>query len=170
MTVVSLVKPRLDSIQLLKLQQQDLQAAIDNSRRLELKWNELVSRYNAFSQSDLEDAEGVIPSNVDNVKLIIELSELAKQVGVELRNVSLVDENSSDASVPYGTLSLGVTLRGTYANFVEYISQVESSLRLMDIRSVAFTPNEGEIDRTSGRLIVSDVYDYSIVLDTYWLR
>jgi uncharacterized protein YabE (DUF348 family) len=57
-----------------------------------------------------------------------------------------------------GVISFSFTVSAKYEVFLEFLKQLEESLRLVDIRNI-------EISRGTGVF-----YDYRITLDTYWLK
>ncbi|HEY4508002.1 MAG TPA: hypothetical protein VJJ47_03955, partial [Candidatus Paceibacterota bacterium] len=58
----------------------------------------------------------------------------------------------------YGTLSLSFSTTATYGEFADLLRELERSLRLVDVRSIAIKSSP------------SKRYDFSLTLETYWLR
>lgn len=167
--IVVLVIPRFHDVQDLRLQETDLKEALANSERLQQSWDELLDRYNAISPNDLGELDVLMPNNVDNVKLLIEIDTLAQLLGLRIDSVEVQavtdnnTENIEGAPInPAGAVDMNFTLAGGYTNFTTFINRIESSLRLMDIQLLDISTSENE----TGQLD----YEYDLTLRTYWLR
>lgn len=164
--IVFYALPTYQSAQELQQEERDLNEALTNARRLQETRDELLQRFNAFTTQDIRRLETMLPDNIDNVKMIIELDALAMQLGLSIRSIDVVDrdgqnneEQQAQANLPYGTVDLALSLEGPYERFVEFIEQVERSLRLIDVRDISFRSTD-----------VSDNYTYNLTVRTYWLR
>jgi len=60
---------------------------------------------------------------------------------------------------PYGTLTLSFSTTASYTTFLAFLHDIEESLRLIDITSVQFNSSD-----------LSQLYDYSVSIKTYWLK
>lgn len=161
--------------------EQSYNTALANSRQLKAVRDELLVRYNSFTTSDLLRLERMLPDNVDNIRLVIEIEKIASQYGMALRDVAFETVQAEDPAAAlqegafvtetpesllldsrdYGTFSLSFTTRGTYANFVRFLGDLERNLRIVDIDSIKFSSEEGA---TAG------IYDYDFEIQTYWLK
>lgn len=160
------VAPRVESIQDLRVREQSLSSALDNARRLDQTRQQLLDRYNAFDSANLDRLKTMLPGNIDNVKLIIELDALAGQYGLSLQNISVAeDKNNRDVQVieqggtEYGKVKLTFSVKGSYLQFVGFLENLEKSLRIIDVRELSFQATE-----------LNDVYQYNFVIETYWLK
>lgn len=159
------IAPNMSGISDLRTQEQEFNTALDNARRLDETREELLNRFNSFDTQDLADLKKMLPSNIDNVKLIIELDALAGQYGLLLQNISVEDSAEEDVQVieqgssDIGKIQLKFSIRGNYAQFVDYLESLERSLRIIDVRGLTFQATEQ-----------SDVYQYNLLIETYWLK
>ncbi|MFT7557469.1 MAG: Tfp pilus assembly protein PilO [Planctomycetota bacterium] len=163
--VVGFAKPRYDNIKDLKTRQAELQMALENSEKLRQAWNDLLNSYNAIDPIALDRMTEMIPDNIDNVQLIIEIDNLVKNNNLQLSGISVAEEKASVSKgtpLPFGALSVEFTVDGEYDNFKVFMNHVEKSLRILDIASLQFYAGRED---DSG----SD-FEYSVVLNTYWLR
>ena len=141
--------------------------ALNNSKELLAVREELVSRYNSFSKSDLDRLLKLLPDNVDNVRLILDLDTLASQFGMRLTNITITEtpaETGIGAELcpntnKHRSIDIGFTTSGTYQDFRRYLQALETSLRVVDIKSLGFS-SQGE----------RGVYTYQVLLSTYWLK
>ena len=76
----------------------------------------------------------------------------------------------------YDSLTLKFTTRGTYSNFVQFMEELESSLRIVDIVSLTVAPDGSAIrssqaeDGARATIQPESTYRYDITIRTYWLR
>lgn len=164
--VIFFVAPRVSEVNVLRAQERELTTALTNARRLDETRQDLLNRYNSFNQTDVARLGTMLPGNIDNVKLIIELDALASQYGLPLQNVSVEDdETAQDVQVieqgsgDYGKVQLKFSIRGPYTQFTDFLDSLEHSLRIIDVRSLTFQATER-----------ADVYQYNLVIETYWLK
>lgn len=163
--VVFYALPTYQSAQALRTEEQELDSALDNARRLQAARDDLLERFNAFSARDLERLETMVPDNIDNVKMIIELDALASQYGLSIQNIDVVEEELTLEEQQladnrnYGEVELNLGLVGPYERFVTFVEDVERSLRLIDVQSIAFQTTD-----------IRDNYQYDMVVRTYWLK
>jgi Tfp pilus assembly protein PilO len=144
-------------------------SALTKSQELKAVRGALQSKRNAFKTEDLQKLEKVLPDNVDNIRLIIDIDNIATRRGVPLRNVQLGQISDSgeardplavgDSGSPIGSVELTFNVSATYEDFLALLADLEHSLRIVDIESISFdSPAEGELA------------EYSITIRTYWLR
>jgi len=160
------ISPRTAGITDLRTQEKELNTALDNARRLDETRQDLLDRFNSFDPQDLSNLKKMLPGNIDNVKLIIELDALAAQYALPLQNISVEDSASDEdvqvieqGSSDFGKVQLKFSVRGPYTQFVEFLDSLEHGLRIIDIRGLTFQATEQ-----------SDIYQYNLVIETYWLK
>ena len=173
-------KPAYDGVQSVRAEIGEYDAALDKAAELQKLKQTLLSRYNAFNTGDLDRLHKLLPDHVDNVRLILDLDSLASHYGLALQNV---DVSSSEAvaaksqtaigaigagNQKYDSLTLKFSTTGTYGNFVQFLADLESSLRIVDLASLSIASAGGESVRTTGG--VEPLYTYTIALRTYWLK
>lgn len=153
--------------------------ALENSQALESERDKLTQKYNSMSPENLDRLMKMLPNSVDNIRLILEIEKIALPFGMTLRDVKYdakQAEQQKGSTVPggaptmsesktYGTWDLSFTVQGTYANFVNFLADLERNLRIVDVRSVDFDSNLSAT--TPG---VTDVYKFTVNLRTYWLK
>lgn len=164
------VQPQYKEIQALQVQSQELEQVLSNARRLQSIRDSLLDKRNELSNSDLARLEKMVPENVDNVKLILELQSVANQYGLEIQTASTDQEQEGQAeeqnarsfvdieSRDYGIIALDFNIVGTYHNFLAFLADIERNLRITDVRSLGFV-SDG-----------SGTYSFQLTLETYWLK
>lgn len=138
---------------------------VNSSTKIVDQRNILVNKKNTISEADKARLERLLPSNVDNIRLIIEISKIAERRGLVAKNISVGDmtKNTTTDTIgadntPYGTLSLKFTVNSSYPNFINLLKDLESNLRLLDVTDISFSSTE------------IGFYDFSVSLNTYWLK
>ncbi len=152
--------------------------ALTNSKELARVRDELVAKYNSFSASDLEHLRKLVPDNVDNIRLILEIERIASSHAMSLSNVkyNVLDQKKDAAAqaavggVPlseqnknFGTFDLQFSTKGDYATFLTFLSDIEHSLRLVDLSSLSVSVGDS-LDQSK------NIYSYDLSIQTYWLK
>jgi len=120
-----------------------------------------------------------LPDHVDNVRLILDLDNLAGRFGLSLQNVDVSSSESKNTKAQtvgaigtsnqkYDSLTLSFGTRATYKTFVDFLRDLESSLRIVDLVSLSIAP-ETAATPTKGQSSEPQ-YSYKITLRTYWLK
>ncbi len=137
---------------------------LNSSTKIIAQRDVLVAKKNTISEVDKAKLERLLPSNIDNIRLIIEISKIAEGRNLVAKSISVGDmtKTTSDTigqtNTPYGTLSLKFTVNSSYNNFLNLLQDLESNLRLLDITDISFNATE------------SGFYDFNVSLNTYWLK
>lgn len=183
--------PIYNDISALKAQAASYNTALDNSKALEKERDKLVAKKNAMSTDNLSRIEKFLPENVDNIRLILEIEQLALPFGMNLKNVkyNITDTKTPEntgATAPgravanvaqkdYGIFDLEFSTTGTYDNFINFTKMLESNLRMVDISSITFSSNNVSIPAgaTAGlgaKTNSPEIYTYDFKIKTYWLK
>ncbi len=162
--------------------------ALDNSYALEKERDALLAKKSAISEDNLEKIEKLLPQNVDNIRLILEIQEMAQPFGMTLKDIkyNVVKETTENegavaqaavaktAPKDYGVFDLEFSTSGTYDNFLRFTKTLESNLRIVDISSIAFSSsNIAVTGATAGmtpQINSPEIYKYNFKIKTYWLK
>lgn len=167
-------RPVYDAIRINQAQIAQYDQALEKAAQLQQIKQSLLARYNAFNPKDIERLQILLPDHVDNIGLILDLNNLAASHAMALENVDVTDSNATAANAAsatigatpqqYESLTLRFTTHSTYANFEQFLKELEASLRIVDLESLTIT-NGGSAGAAS-----NSVYQYQIILRTYWLK
>ena len=108
---------------------------LSDSKQIQDVRGSLLERFNSIPDADLTRIRKVLPDNVDNVRLVLEISRVASEHGLILRDVRAAEAPKTKAGTigpsesPYGTIGLGVTVAGPYRSFVGFLEDIEKALR-----------------------------------------
>lgn len=174
---VLFTSPLLDELKSLRGEVEAYNVALNNSKELENERDKLTKQYNDIDPANIDKLQKLLPDSVDNIRLILEIEKIAMPYGMALRNVkydALADKETKTvvqaggapvSSQEYGTWELAFSTTGTYANFVNFLKDLEKNLRIVDVSSVEFSSDIGT--EVPG---FTPVYQYTITLKTYWLK
>lgn len=183
-------KPIFSDISKIKSEIVSYNEALDNAKTLENERDKLTKKYNAIDPESLSKLQKLLPDNVDNIRLILEIEKLVLPYGMVLKDVkydstlsnkkdsvsgvktepspspsnSKIGENNKE----YGEWTLEFSTEGTYYNFINFIKDLENNLRIVDISSVTFSSSDANI--APGKSKPSDSYKYGFKVKTYWLK
>jgi Tfp pilus assembly protein PilO len=142
--------------------------ALDKSQELKGLRDKLVSARNAFSPQDEQKLTRLLPDQVDNIRLIIDINNIAARHGLAISNVALGEVSQSSAAAtsiavgpssdPVGSVSLGFSVTASYDDFLAFLQDIEHSLRILDIQKLDFTGGQ------DGK------YTFDFTIRTYWLH
>lgn len=165
--------------------------ALNNSKTLENERDKLTAKYNSFNPENLTKLNKLLPENVDNIRLILEVEQIALPYGMILKDVKYSNTPANGigkgaASTPassvaavmpgggpaqtsnkdYGVWDLSFSTTGTYNNFLNFTRDLENNLRLVDISSIQFSSSVGNAFSSGS----PDSYKYDFKIKTYWLK
>jgi Tfp pilus assembly protein PilO len=146
--------------------------AIGNARDLIAKRDTVNKAYGQISPEDAARLDKMLPDNIDNVRLIIDVNGIGARHGLTLRGLRTSAGSEATAGTKtqaqttamgtgagqVGVVTVSFSVSTTYDNFISFIQDVERSLRIMDISKVTLSAND------------NGVYDYGVELKTYWLK
>lgn len=161
--------PLYKQVQAFKSQESEYNDVLSKSRDLLTKRKNLQDKFNSFAPGDVEKLRKLLPDTVDNVRLIIDIDEIAKRYGLTIKNVRLDDTKakggSKDAAntitageAKYGTIPMGFSVNADYDTFLSFLQDLEGSLRIVDVVNIGLKPS------------ATGVYSFDVSLKTYWLK
>jgi len=143
----------------------ELGAALDSAQKIQVVRETLQERYNAFHPDDLNRLAKLLPSHVDNVRLIIDIDNMAGAYGMVLKDIEIgqtvsVSKNGGGQIKGDGPehLDFHFAVSGSYQALKLFLADLGKSLRIVDITDLSFSAKD------------TDVYDFGIGLRTYWLQ
>ncbi len=159
--------------------------ALNNAKSLQGQRDLLTTKYNTISLENLDKLQKLLPDNVDNIRLILEIGKIAQPYGMTLSDVKYnASASTSTPGAPsgieqgntinnslnnnYGSLDLEFSTQGTYGNFLSFLNDLEHNLRIVDISSIEFSSDVGSA--SSSQQTDTSIYKYSFKIKTYWLK
>jgi Tfp pilus assembly protein PilO len=143
--------------------------ALGKAKELRARREELERKQNAFEPENQQKLARLIPDQVDNIRLIIDINNIAARHGLSLSGVALGEVSNSSreantlsvgpSSEPVGSVSLGFSVTASYEEFLAFLQDLEHSLRILDIEKLSFTSGE-----------TLNKYSFDFTIRTYWLH
>lgn len=181
-----ITQPIYDEALVLKVEADAYDEALSNSKILQAERDRLTEKFNSFSQQDIDRLEKIVPDSVDNIKLILEIQEVAQERGILVKNVEFEPEqfleegegtdstqNAQNLRRPgavtnldYEIFDLEFSIEGRYPAFVDFMELLERSLRVVDVKAISFTPGTSE-DKDE---VFTDNYKYTFRINTFRLK
>jgi Tfp pilus assembly protein PilO len=135
---------------------------------LRLARNQLEEKYKNIGKEQIKELEEALPDTIDNVRLILYLDDTAKSKGVPINGISISGssldggekkestKNSSESL--YGKISASFSVVSSYEDIKNFLARLEESKRILEIKDLSISAGQGQF------------YNYTVKLDTYWLR
>ncbi len=170
-------QPAYDKTKAIHAQIASYDQALEKAAELQTLKQQLLDRYNSFPPADIARLQKLLPDHVDNIRLILDMDDIAMRDGMTLSNVDISGNNSTSdtktvigalgaSAQKYDTLAISFTTNGTYTQFKKFLTDLQSSLRIVDMTSLKIGPGGG-----GGAIKSSEpIFAFGINLKTYWLK
>ncbi len=160
------IDPKYQEIQAKRTKLAQYEEALGKSKDLTNRRIELSAKYKAITDDDRVRLSKMLPNAVDNVRLILDINSIANRHGMTIRNTKIdqgptLDEKNNPLIVDerkYGSIGLGFSVTSSYNDFINFLSDLEHSLRITDIVSLSLRTQK------------VGTYDFTVDLKTYWLK
>lgn len=167
-------KPTYDSAQGQRAQIAEYDAALVKANELQERKQALLKKYNDFQPEDRDRLQKLLPDHVDNVRLILDLDNIASRRGMAMQNVTVSTPGAgqttqtavgtiSSSKQKYDVLTTKFSTQGTYAAFQQLITDLETSLRIVDLVNL-------KVSQSAAAGGAEPLYGYEVTLRTYWLK
>lgn len=149
-------------------------AALDDAAELVVTRDRVLAEYNSIAAEDRDRLDKMIPSSVDNIRLIIDINNVARNYGFSLSNVVAAAAPSNAVTDAYAvsgeagvqgitiptldTVKVSFQATAPYNQFVSFLQGLEANLRIMDVTRLSVVAKEGNL------------YNFEVELQTYWIR
>ncbi len=152
----------------LQVQVASYDSALNTAQELRGVRDQLISKRNTFSSEDVQKLQEVLPDNVDNIRFIIDINNIASRHSLTLTNVAVGTVSDSKTARnalsvgksgdPVGSAAVSFSVNASYDNFLAFLQDLEHSLRIVDVQTMDFKPVQGNL------------YSVSLTIRTYWLH
>lgn len=160
------------SIKALQADTRDLNAALATASKFKEEQIRLIQERDLIDQENLDRMKRLLPDNVDNVQLILDVDGIASQSGVRISDIGIDKSQKSGADggdatgqgvliqeeKVYESLLLSFTATATYSQFKNFLRDIEQSLRTLDVVEISFSESE------------TGVYKFDVRVRVYWLK
>lgn len=177
-----LIQPAYGETLKLKSTKASLQSFLDKEKQAIDTVKQLISDYNTKNEKIQQTVSLVLPTEPDVSGAVTQLYGLSQNNNLQFKDVKISVPGLSSVSSqakgldpsnlalalqrPIGTLSLSTVLVGSYDDFKEFLSQLQSNIRIFDIKTLSMSPviNIGK-DKTPQ---VIEKYTFSFSVSTYY--
>jgi hypothetical protein len=118
----------------------------------------LKAEYTQVSDEQKARMSVMVPTSIDRVRLLSEISSIINQTGLSVQDISVSDSVSTLDNT--GAVMVTFSVSTTYDSFKALMDKLEKSLRLFSVSSIAFTSPEKEGDLTR----------YTVRMETYYIK
>ncbi len=167
--VFGFINPQYAKYQDLSESKAQYQTAADQARKVREVREKLIQSASNISSIEKTRLTKMLPDSVDTVRLTMDINGIASKYGILIKRIDVkAEEKKTSGSAPaaspfitaqkadpFNTLPLSFSLTSSYENFNLFLSDLEKSLRIIDIVSISVNPN------------VSNLYDFSVAARTY---
>jgi len=147
--------------------------ALRKAELLNAKRDALEKKRSEIGLANVSDLEKILPDSVDTVRLVMDINGIASRYGVLIKSIDINDrsqvsdepggrpslDSETVAMKAYGSIGLSFNVDTTYDKFVSFITDMEESLRIIDITEI-------EVETTDN----AGIYGFKVQAETYWLK
>lgn len=164
---VFFTNPKYQETKINSAQLDKLADALDKANQLRDIRDRLAEERRNIDPKDLNRITKMIPDSVENIGLIIELNNIARDKGMELLNPSIEGGGSTGVATDvgpdnkkFGSIRMTFSVNTTYEKFIDFLKELERSLRLVDVTNVSFSAPDSKTGRSN----------FGVTIQTYWLK
>lgn len=179
-----------NSITTLKSDAIHLDEALDRAKQLTALRDSLVARYNTIAASDLNRLNKLLPDNIDNIRLIIDINNIAASRNIKISTFDFVNTSSADTQSAAQPAESGVRTpamppANEDVSAREMVSKNKEPYGSVQLSFTASAPYEDFlaflVDLEKSLRVVNiksieleaegaDAYHYTVIIETYWLK
>lgn len=159
------IQPLYTNINELRAQSAEYDNALQTADELESLRAELADKLASFPQTDLQRLETFLPNHVDNVRTILDVSAIADKYDISIQNIKTAEVSAGTGGVgarAYNIASLGFSFDASYSAAANFLRDLETSLRLVDVQSL-------DMKVSTDKSAPSRTYEFTVTLYTYWI-
>lgn len=176
------VNPYYKDVRILRTDINVYNVALDNSTNLQKTEDSLIATYNSIKDEDKSRLDKFLPNTVNNIQFILEIERIANLHNMPIKDIEfesvkktntptdpnvIVSEVPTD-NRPYGVFPISFKTSGKYDQFILFLKDLELNLRLVDVKSISFNVPDQNVKLGNG--IDPTIFDYSLKVETYWLK
>ncbi len=143
-----------------------LTKALKDAEALSERAAVLKAKVEAISKDKIERLDDFLPDSVDDLQLVVDINNIASRSNMKISDVELkrTDKSNSDNSETSGspmvaTVPVSFTVSGSYADFKNFLQDISTSLRILEVKDLAFSTTEAK-----------GANSYQLTVETYWLK
>jgi hypothetical protein len=159
------IDPMYIEVQKALVREQELVAYIADAKTAQSKIDDLKAQYSAFPPGADQALRVLIPDSIDPLRLIVDMDAVIGKLGLVMKGPGVMVEPSGEGS-PLVKYRVNFSVSAPYSVFRNFLHDLEASLALRDMGSIAFTVGGAGGTEFTG---VNAVHTYSLNITTYSL-
>lgn len=148
-----------------------LRGYITDADNAQAELQKIAAQYDAFPPDGDHRLQVLLPKEIDTVRLIIDVNEIAARHGMGV-NGPMVSKAASDEAHPqaYVPYSLSFKTTATYDVFRDFLADLERSLALRDIVTVEFVSAPSIAANNGSQHPEVTIFNFNIHIVSYGLH
>lgn len=175
------INPQYKIVKDLRAEKAGYDEVLDKSKELRQLRSELAEKYGRISADDLDTLQKMIPEKTDLVRLVLEIDNIALKSGISIKGIKASEYGGTQSSrrgnveadqstgKKYKTLAVTFSWISKYDNVTDFLRELETSLKIIDIVSVK-VGGTGAKSPSSKETSSPNEQDYDMTIHTYWLN
>lgn len=187
LSIFGYVKPTYNETKEILADTAKYDKVLKKAREIQSLRQSLLSQYNLFDNMNREKLKKLLPDDVDNVRLVLDIDGIASARNIRIGSVKVQKQESKKpdiqtgtaigfssaeaASQKYETLILEFVTTAPYEQFKLFLQDLEHSLRVVDLVELGITQASSQ-KKTSGSSGSNEksLYKFNVGIKTYWLK
>lgn len=165
------ISPTYTEVQVLRAEKARADLVLRSAKEIVSTRDSLLAKYNSIDLSNFNRLKITIPENFNSITLLSYLNAITTKYNMSISNIKItngslsVNSDMPQISIsPYKISTVSFSVKGTYAQFVQMIKDIQSSLYLFDITSLSIK------NSSESKSVSSFVSEYDIEFNTYSLN
>ncbi len=161
------IKPLYSEVKGLRAEAKQYDEALKMADELKEIRVDLAHTLAGFPKADLERLDHFLPRRLDTVRIILDVNSIGLRNGVRLNGMKVSVPSLETGKVSagqsgsnYSTIDISFSFSATYVQGVQFIQDLQRSLRLLDSTSLSVKPSPNN----------PVFYDFDMTLQTYWIN
>ncbi|MDQ5957857.1 MAG: hypothetical protein QG665_189 [Patescibacteria group bacterium] len=141
-----------------------LNKALKDAEALAERSAELKTKVEAISAEKIQRLDDFLPDGVDDLQLVVDINNIAGRSNMKISDVELRKSDKARAAEAEGkpmvaTVPVSFTVTGGYADFKNFLNDISTSLRILEVKDLSFSNAEAKGGNS-----------YQMTVETYWLK
>lgn len=165
------ISPTVSLVKTLSLKKANYDQVLLQSKQVAAQRDDVFTEYSNISGTDIDKLDKIIPETFNSVLFANDISAMASRNGLIIKDFKIDPSRTEDRTLminqiknnPYGTTVATIRLNGQYSQFVNFLNDLESNLRLVDVTKLS-------IKTIGGQKSTDNSLEYTLEINTYSLK
>jgi len=155
------ISPLYDKLSSTSKQEKEVDEALKNTEKIGVDAENFRAQIDNISNSDIDKLDAILPEEMDDIRFLNMLNSIASRHYIFLDRLEIIS-GGSGAPSRNGVLTVSFFASTSYNNFTSFLEDLEKSLVLVDINSIAASVS------SQGKSSGAGLINYNVELRTYW--